>query len=58
MARLIPSDRFLINREGIDYQTTYGEINPVICDLPLLPGEPDIALNGEAQTEPGEPGEP
>jgi surface protein len=58
MARPISSDIILVNREGTDYKTTYTDVNPTACDLPLLPGPPVIALNGEIQTAPAEVGDP
>ena len=54
MARPISSDRILINRDGVDYQTSYGDVHPSICDLPTIPGPPVIALNGQPQTAPAE----
>ena len=57
MARPISSDFVLINRDDTDYQTTFGEAFPTTCELPLLPGPPVIALNGQPQTKPAEPGD-
>lgn len=57
MARPISSDIILVNRGGVDYQTSYGEVNPVICDLPLIPGPPVVALEGAVQVAPAEIGE-
>ena len=58
MTEPVSSDIILVNRGGIDYQTSIGESFPSTDQLPLIPGPPVIALNGQPQVEPAEPNEP
>lgn len=52
------TDLTIVNRNNKNYSATIREVNPPIEDLPLIPGPPVIALNGQPQVNPAMPNDP